>query len=248
VNDSPVRLMLVDDHAAFRQPLAFMLEREPDMTVVAQADSIAEAREVLSGMSESVDVALVDLRLPDGIGTDIVRDLRTANARSHSLVITADSDKLQHARALEAGATGVISKTAQLSEIVDAIRRVHNGESVQSAHEVIELLRLAGRERERDQARQVTLARLTPRERQVLETLSEGLDNRAIADRLFISPETARTHVVKLLAKLNVESRLQAAIFAIENGVSAAELAPSGSATTLVGNARTDSAAASASA
>ena len=113
---------------------------------------------------------------------------------------------------------------------------MHSGETVQSAQEIIELLRLAGQERERDQARQVTLSRLTPRERQVLETLSEGLDNRAIAERLFISPETARTHVTKLLAKLNVESRLQAAIFAIENGIGSADLPQNGSTTTLVGD------------
>jgi two-component system nitrate/nitrite response regulator NarL len=230
-----MRLLLVDDHAAFRQPLAFMLEREPDMAVVAQAESVTDARAVLSRVSDDVDVALVDLRLPDGLGIDVVRVLRSANSKAHSLLITADADRLQHARALEAGATGVISKTAQLSDIVDAIRRVHRGESVQSAQEIIELLRLAGQERERDQLKQVTLARLTPRERQVLESLSEGLDNRAIADRLFISPETARTHVVKLLAKLNVDSRLQAAIFAIENGLSSPELPQSG-ATTLIGD------------
>lgn len=219
MTDSPIRLLLVDDHAVFRQPLAFMLDREPDLNVVAQAGSLAEAREALATVADTIDVALIDLRLPDGIGVDIVRDLRAANPEAFSLVLTADPDKLHHARALEAGASGVLSKSAQLSEIIDAIRRIQQGQSIQSAQEVIELLRLAGEERERDRAKQVTLSRLTPRERQVLESLSEGLDNRAIADRLFISPETARTHVVKLLAKLNVESRLQAAIFAIENGV-----------------------------
>lgn len=216
---APIRLLLIDDHAVFRQPLAFMLDREPDLTVVAQAGSLAEARAVLVTAAPCVDVALVDLRLPDGLGVESVRDIRASNPEAHSLVLTADPNRLHHARALEAGASGVINKTAQLAEIIDAIRRVHDGKSIQSAQEVIELLRLAGEERERDYAKQVTLGRLTPRERQVLETLSEGLDNRAIADRLFISPETARTHVVKLLAKLNVESRLQAAIFAIENGV-----------------------------
>jgi DNA-binding NarL/FixJ family response regulator len=232
----PARLLLVDDHAAFRQPLAFMLERESDMAVVAQAGSLTEARGMLTEVASQIDVALVDLRLPDGLGVEFVRELRGANPAAQSLVLTADLDRLHHARAIEAGATGVLSKTSQVSDIVDAIRRARNGESVQSPQEIIELLRLAGQERERDHAKQVTLARLTPRERQVLETLSEGLDNRAIADRLFISPETARTHVVKLLAKLNVESRLQAAIFAIENGVGSSEWSQSGAAGTLVGD------------
>lgn len=219
MSGDPIGILLIDDHAAFRQPLAFMLELEPDLTVVAQAGSLSEAREVIASRAAAIDLALVDLRLPDGIGTDIVRELHEVNRKAHSVALTADADRLLHARALEAGASAVVSKTAELAEIIDAIRRVHRGESIQSAREVIELLRLVGEERERDQARQETLARLTPRELQVLESLSEGLDNRAIADRLYISPETARTHVVRLLAKLNVESRLQAAIFAIENGI-----------------------------
>jgi DNA-binding NarL/FixJ family response regulator len=219
---TPIRLLLLDDHHAFRQPLAFMLEREPDIAVAAQAGSLAEARAALQNGAASVDVALVDLQLPDGSGVDIVREIRAVAPHMHALVLTADPDKVRHARAVEAGASGVIGKTAHLAEIVDAIRRVHAGETVQSPQEVIELLRLACRERDRDQEARQTLASLTPRERQVLEALALGLDNRAIGERLFISPETARTHVVKLLAKLNVDSRLQAAIFAIRNGFGAA--------------------------
>lgn len=219
MTDPVIRLLIVDDHAAFRQPLAFMLEREPDMTVLAQAGSLAEGRQVLADIPRLIDLAVVDLRLPDGLGIELIRDLQQANPAGRALLLTADSDRLLHARALEAGASGVIGKTAQITDIIEAIRRVARGESVQSAQEVLELLRLASQERERARATQVTLARLTPREMEVLEALSDGLDNRAIADRLFISPDTARTHVVKLLSKLNVESRLQAAIFAIENGV-----------------------------
>ena len=217
----PIRLLLLDDHLAFRQPLAFMLDREPDLTVSAQAGSLAEARQALADSAGAVDVALIDLQLPDGNGADVIREMRAVSSAGHALVLTADPDKLHHARAIEAGACGVIGKTARLAEIVEAIRRVHVGESVQSPQEVIELLRLASRERDRDQEARQTLASLTPRERQVLEALALGLDNKAIGERLFISPETARTHVVKLLAKLHVESRLQAAIFAIRNGFGA---------------------------
>lgn len=224
----PIHLLIVDDHAAFRQPLAFMLDREPDMAVVAQAGTMAEARTVIGATAGDITVALIDLRLPDGLGIDLLRKVKEANPGAASLMLTADQDKLQYARAIETGAIGVLSKTASIDEIVAGIRQAARGESVQSAQEIIELLRLANKERERDKATQITLARLTPREREVLETLSEGLDNRAIADRLFISPETARTHVVKLLSKLNVESRLQAAIFAIENGVGSSEWSQTG--------------------
>jgi DNA-binding NarL/FixJ family response regulator len=214
-----IRLLLVDDHAAFRQPLAFMLEREPGITVVAQTASLAEARAAMPGAHGWFDVAIVDLQLPDGDGITLLAELQAAHPDAHSLVLTANTDKVQHARALEAGATGVMSKTAELKEIIAAVRRVYAGDCIHSSQDVIQMLRLAGQERERDREAQVLLSRLTPRELQVLTALVEGLDNKAIAERLYISPETARTHVVKLLAKLNAESRLQAAIFAIRQGI-----------------------------
>jgi DNA-binding NarL/FixJ family response regulator len=219
VTTAPIRLLLVDDHAAFRLPLALILEREPDLIVAAQAGSLAETRAVLPTIAGQVDVALVDLQLPDGNGVELVRDLRAVNPEGQTIVLTGDTDKRHHAQAAEAGAAGIITKSAQPSEIVDAIRRVHAGELALPAREMIDLLRLAGEERQREEASQATLAQLTPREREVLAALAEGLDNKAIAERLFISPDTARTHVVKVLGKLGVESRLQAAIVAIQHGI-----------------------------
>jgi DNA-binding NarL/FixJ family response regulator len=214
----PIRLLLVDDHAAFRMPLALILEREPDLIVAAQAGSLTEARAVLPKIAGTIDVALVDLQLPDGNGIEVVRDLRAANPHGQTIVLTADTEKVHHANAIEAGAAGVVSKSAQPSEIVDAIRRVHAGETAQPAQEIIALLRLAGQERERTRDVRATLAQLTPREREVLSLLAEGLDNHEITERLFISPHTTRAHIVSLLGKLRVESRLQAAIFAIRHG------------------------------
>ena len=221
VTESPIRLLLVDDHAAFRLPLGAILEREPDLMVVAQAGSLAEARAVLPEIAGRVDVALVDLQLPDGNGVEFVRDLRTANPGGQTIALTGDTSKLHHASVIEAGAAGIVGKSAQPSAIVDAIRRVHAGELAQPAQEIVALLRLASQERDRTRDVEAKLAQLTPREREVLALLAEGLDNAAIAERLFISPDTARAHVVKVLAKLQVESRLQAAIFAIQHGIGA---------------------------
>jgi DNA-binding NarL/FixJ family response regulator len=215
----PIRLLLVDDHLAFRQPLAFMFGRESDLTVVGEAGSLAEARELLLTVGGTLDVVLVDLQLPDGDGVTLIDELQGGRFRTRVLVLTADPDKVHHARAIDAGASGVLNKTAPVAEIAKAIRHIHAGESIQSAKEIIELLRLASQARENDRQAQATLGSLTPRERQVLEALAQGLDNKAIAERLFISHDTARTHVVNLLAKLNAESRLQAAIFAIRNGI-----------------------------
>jgi DNA-binding NarL/FixJ family response regulator len=216
---APIRLLLIDDHAAFRIPLALVLERERDLIVLSQAGSLAEARIKLPEISGMVDIALVDLHLPDGNGVDIVRDVRAANPEGQVIVLTADTDNRHHARAIEEGAVGIVSKSAQPFEIVDAIRRVHDGETVQPVQEILDLMRLAGDERERGREVQATLAQLTSREREVLAALAEGLDNKAIAERLYISPDTARTHVVKVIAKLGVDSRLQAAIFAIRHGI-----------------------------
>jgi DNA-binding NarL/FixJ family response regulator len=219
VSSEPICILLVDDHAAFRIPLALVLEYERDLIVVKQVGSIAEARVALPEIAGMIDVALVDLRLPDGSGLEVVRDLRASSPRARVIVLTADTDKAQHARAIEEGAVAVISKAAQPEQIVEAIRRVHAGDAAQPIQEILELLRFAGEERERNREVQAMLAQLTSREHEVLVALADGLDNKAIAERLFISPETARTHVVKVLAKLGVDSRLQAAIFAIKHGI-----------------------------
>lgn len=209
------RLLLVDDHSAFRQPLAFMLNREPDLEVVAQAGSLADARPLLT----EIDVAVVDLGLPDGHGVDLVRDLLAANPDGVVLVLTAESDRATIASAVEAGASGVLHKSSPIDRIIAAVRTLAEGDSLFSPTEVIDLLRLVGRQRNRDHAALQSAARLTPRERQVLQALAEGLNDKEIGQRLSISHETARTHMVNILQKLGVDSRLQALIFALRHGL-----------------------------
>ncbi len=209
-----IRVLLVDDHASFRQPLAFMMDREPDMRVVAQAGSLAEARRVL----QDIDVAVVDLDLPDGSGVDIVGELRAANPNGMALVLTASVVRLQLARAVEAGASGVMNKSAGINEIIDAVRRLSAGEQLLSTKDVIDMLRLVGQQREQGRDAQAALARLTKREREVLQALADGLNDKEIADHLHIATETARTHMVNILGKLGVDSRLQALVFAVRHG------------------------------
>ena len=210
-----IRVLLVDDHLSFREAMAIVFGLQPDITVVAQAGSLAEARDVLAG----VDVAVVDLGLPDGSGLDLIGELRAASPESAVLVLTASSDRTQFARAVEAGAAGVLHKSTPLHELVGAVRRLTAGEQLLSVSEVLELLRLAGQQRRQDRDAGQALHGLTPREREVLQLLTEGLNDKEIALRLHVSPQTARTHMENILNKLGVNSRLQALVFALRHGV-----------------------------
>ncbi len=209
------RVLLVDDHAAFRQPLAFMVDREPDLDVVGQAGSLAEARPQLVG----IDIMVVDLDLPDGNGRELIAELGAADPAALALVLTASGTALERALAVEAGAAAVLHKSASLAEIIGAIRRVAAGEQLLPPAEVVALLRLAGRGRESDREARAAISRLTAREREVLQALAEGLNDKEIAGRLSISADTARNHMMNILGKLGVNSRLQALIFAVRHGV-----------------------------
>jgi DNA-binding NarL/FixJ family response regulator len=214
-----IRIMVVDDHDTFRDPLAFMLEREPDLTVVARPRSLSEAREDLQSTEHGVDVAIVDLNLPDGSGTDLIRELRSSHPRAMALVLSATSDQKHLASAIEAGAAGVMHKSAPMSDLVEAVRRLAVGEQLLTQQEVIEALRFIGRVRESNREAQLAIDRLTPREREVLQALAQGWSDREIATRLHVGVGTVHSHVTNILSKLEVSSRLQALVFAVRHGV-----------------------------
>ena len=209
------RVLVVDDHATFREPLSFMFDREPEFEVVAQAGSLEEALAALDG----IDFAVVDLDLPDGDGTELIGPLRATNPRCLVMVLTASADREAHAKAVEAGAAGVLHKSARVGEVVQAARRLVAGESLFSAEEVVDLLRLAGRSRDRDREAQRTMERLTPREREVLQALADGLSDKEISENLHVGVGTVRNHLVSVFGKLGVNSRLQALVFALRHGV-----------------------------
>jgi len=210
-----IRILLVEDHASFRQALAMAFDLQPDLHVVAEAGTIVEARALLA----DVDVAVVDLDLPDGVGTELIGPLRTINQNAQVLVLTASANQHDIARAVELGASGALHKSAQIAEILGAVRRLSRGELLWSPAELVSLMRLAGQERQQRDAAQVTLKRLTPRELDVLRSLGGGLSDREIAAHLSVGLETVKTHMVSVLQKLGVDSRLQALVFAVRNGV-----------------------------
>ncbi len=207
------RILLVDTHAATREAMAVALAGDGRFVVAAQAGAVAEARPSLEG----VDVVIVELVLPDGDGGDLIAELRAVNPNARALVLSASLDRSAAARAVEQGAAGVLSKTAHLHEVVDAVRRVLAGETLIPLDEAVELLRRAGREREREQRERRMIESLTARELEILQLLADGIDGAAIAARLCISPRTQRNHVTNILGKLHVHSQLQAVIFGLRH-------------------------------
>jgi DNA-binding NarL/FixJ family response regulator len=217
MSDDPIRLLLVDGHVAFRELLALRLAQEPDFVVIAEASSLAEIHQVLSRVE--IDVALVDLALADGGGVELIQDLRILNPEARVLVVTANEDQHEHALAFAAGASGVLSKTAHAAEIIDAIRRLCEGDVLVSPREAVELVRLVDQQRKAERTAHHLIAQLTPRERELLQLLAEGLNDAGMAERLGISPKTVRNHMVNLLDKLGVHSRLQALVLATHYGL-----------------------------
>jgi PAS domain S-box-containing protein len=209
------RVLLVEDHAAVRQAIAAMFEREADFDLVAQAGTLAEAR----GMLDEIDVAVVDLGLPDGYGGDLIKELATVNPRAQALVLTASLDRAETARAVQSGASGTLDKVVQLDDVVHAVRRLRAGETLIPLDEVGELLRFADRQREQEHLDRAAIETLTRREIEVLQALANGRDSQAVADLLHITVRTERNHVASILTKLGVHSRLQALLFALRYGV-----------------------------
>jgi DNA-binding NarL/FixJ family response regulator len=212
-----VRILLVEDHATVREAIASTLERETGFEIVGQAGSLAEARRILG--AQPVDVAIIDLGLPDGYGADLIPELREASPQAQALVLSASLDRSQIARAVQNGAAGILNKTAHLEHVVDSVRRLMRGETLLPLEEVVELLRFASTRQEEEYVARQAIARLTTREIEILQALAEGLDSEGIARKLRIALRTERNHMSNILTKLGVHSQLQALVFALRYGV-----------------------------
>jgi len=212
------RVLLVDDHPSILRVFAFALEREPDMTVVGQARTLQEARAIIAERPP-VDVALLDLELPDGSGLDLIHEFCTASPGCHVVIFSGNVDDRTRAYAVEAGASAVLAKTMDIPDVIGVVRRLRQGEPAISPAEAMALVRQATRLRERERAARAALANVTPREHEVLRALAEGLSDKEMAARLGVSQRTAQSHVANLLGKLGVDSRMQALLLAARLGV-----------------------------
>jgi len=198
-----IRVLLVDDHEIVRRGLRDLLGGEPGIEVVAEAGNVAEAL-VRAGATKP-DVAVVDVRLPDGDGVALCRSLRSLEPAPNCLVLTAFDDEQALVEAILAGASGYLLKQVRGQDLVHAVREVAAGRSLLDPVTTARVL-----ERMRRSAQTDELAALTERERTVLELIGEGLSNREIGARLFLAEKTVKNYVTSVLAKLGMERRTQA--------------------------------------
>jgi DNA-binding NarL/FixJ family response regulator len=202
-----IRVFLLDDHEVVRMGLRELLAAEPDIDVVGEAATAESALNRLPLLG--VDVAMLDVRLPDGDGVDVCRKIRSASPGTACLMITGYGDDQAVLAAITAGAAGYVMKQAAGPELVDAVRAVAAGRSAlgpEAAQRVMASLR--------DQGIIDPVAVLGSQERRVLELVGEGLTNREIAARMFLSEKTVKNYVSSLLTKLGMQRRTQAAALA----------------------------------
>jgi len=217
IGDAGVRILLADEQSLFREAVKVVLGNEDDLEVVA------EARDGVQAVSEAErvrpDVALIDAGLPNCDGVSATALIRERVPECRILVLAGEEDHRTLIDALEAGASGYLTKECPLGELIEAARAVHRGEILIPPRMLGPLLRgLISRRRDQDEALR-KMSRLTRREREVLALLAEGADNDGIAQTLVISPQTARTHIQNVLGKLGVHSRLEAAAFVRQNDI-----------------------------
>ena len=212
-----IRVVVADEHSLFREAICLGLGRDSRLDVVGEARDGAEAIATVKG--EEADVAILHADLPNGDGVRVTAKLADQAPGCRVLILSDQEDLRTLIDALEAGARGLVTKDRPLTELTDAVLAAHLGEYVVPQSMIGPLLdRLLVRRREQDEAGRL-LAKLSKRERQLLALLADGADNDVIAQRLVISPQTARTHVQNVLSKLELHSRLQAAAFARQNGL-----------------------------
>ena len=204
----PIRVFLLDDHEVVRRGLRDLLEAAGGIEVVGEAGTADEALRRIPPTRP--DVAILDVRLPDGDGVEVCREVRSSHPEIQCLILTSFSDDEALFQAIMAGAAGYLLKQVRGTDLVDAIRRVSVGQSLLDpavTARVLERLRTPPEDDER-------LARLTEQERRILDLIAEGLTNRQIAQRIHLAEKTVKNYVSNLLAKLGMARRTEAAAMA----------------------------------
>ncbi|MEU9126863.1 response regulator transcription factor [Kitasatospora sp. NPDC048540] len=209
---SPVKVFLLDDHEVVRRGVHDLLDAEPGLTVVGEAGTVEQAIARVPALRP--DVAILDMRLPDGDGVTVCRELRSRMPDLACLILTSFDDEEALLDSIMAGASGYVLKQISGTDLVSAVRTVASGQSMLDPGATTRLMaRLRG-----DGAvpQAPAFPELTDREREILALIGEGLTNRQIGERLYLAEKTVKNHISRLLAKLGVERRVQAAVIATQ--------------------------------
>ncbi|MFE7795592.1 response regulator [Streptomyces sp. NPDC057460] len=211
---APIKVFLLDDHEVVRRGLRDLLDTEPDIVVVGEAGTADHA--LARGPALRPDVAVLDVRLPDGDGITVCRELRSRMPGLACLMLTSFDDDDALLDAIMAGAAGYVLKQIKGSDLVSAVRAVASGQSMLDPATTTRLMRTLRHDDTPACAADDALSGLSPREREILDLIGEGMTNRQIGKQLFLSEKTVKNHISRLLAKLGVERRIQAAVIATE--------------------------------
>ncbi len=203
-----IRVYLLDDHEIVRRGLKELLESEGDIEIVGESGLAKEAARRIPALRP--DVAVLDGRLPDGSGIDVCREIRSRHPEIAALILTSYDDDEALFSAIMAGAAGYILKQVRGNDLLETVRRVAVGQSMLDPAVTQQVLDRLRRGPDEDPA----LSPLTPQERRILELIGEGMTNRQIAEAMFLAEKTVKNYVSTLLAKLGLERRTQAAVFA----------------------------------
>ena len=212
--DQGIKVMLVDDHTLFRKGLAELLDGRDGIRVVAATGTPDEAARLLA--EAQPDVLVLDLNMPPHGGLALLRALQGEGWSRPTLILTVSDAEDDLANAMRAGARGYLLKDMEPDDVIDALQRAVRGETVVAPAMTLKLVNLLQGGGSKNAARDNLLAQLTAREREILDHLAQGQSNKAIARALDISHDTVKLHVKHILAKLNLSSRVEAAVFAVE--------------------------------
>ncbi|MGW4488989.1 response regulator transcription factor [Amycolatopsis sp. NPDC004368] len=204
------RVFLVDDHEVVRRGVADLLDEDEEITVIGQAGNVSHALARIPALRP--DVAVLDVRMPDGNGIELARELRSKLPELKCLMLTSYTDEQAMLDAVMAGASGFVIKDIKGMDLVSAVREVGAGKSLLDAHAAAALMAKL----RNSQAKKGPLTDLSDQERKLLELIGEGLTNRQIAERMFLAEKTVKNYVSRLLTKLGMERRTQAAVLATE--------------------------------
>jgi DNA-binding NarL/FixJ family response regulator len=212
----PITIVIADDHRSFGEAMQIALDREQDLTVVEVVGDGELA--VTATLENAPDVVLMDLRMPGTDGIEATRRIRTQGGRSAIVILTGEDDDAILARAIQAGARGLLPKTSAIQEVATAVRRASKGEPLHRPAEVNRVLKAERSRSERDRDLERRVERLTPRELQILQAMADGHAPDAITEQLGMSRHTLRTHTQNILTKLGVHSKTDAVVAAIRFG------------------------------